>query len=53
MSLKKWLDEITTFNLNARYDNYKQDFYQLCTKDFADIWLDRIEKIRLWLRSQL
>lgn len=50
---EEWLDEITTFNLNARYDNYKQDFYQLCTKDFADIWLERIEKIRLWLKSQL
>jgi len=50
---EEWLDEITTFNLNARYDNYKQDFYQLCTKEFADTWLDRIEKIRLWLRNQL
>ncbi len=48
-----WLDKITTFNLNARYDNYKQDFYKLCTKDFADIWLERIEKIRVWLRNQL
>jgi len=50
---EEWLDEITTFNLNVRYDNYKQDFYQLCTKEFTDIWLDRIEKIRLWLRNQL
>ncbi len=50
---EEWLDKITTFNLNARYDNYKQDFYQLCTKDFADIWLERIEIIRLWLRNQL
>ena len=50
---EEWLDEITTFNLNARYDNYKQDFYKLCTKDFTDAWLDRIEKIRLWLRNQL
>ncbi len=50
---EEWLDEITTFNLNARYDNYKQDFYKLCTKDFTDTWLDRIEKIRLWLRNQL
>ena len=23
----KWLDTITTFNLNARYDDYKQEFY--------------------------
>ena len=50
---EEWLDEITTFNLNARYDNYKQDFYQLCTKEFADIWLNRVETIRLWLRKQL
>ncbi|MDF1570851.1 MAG: HEPN domain-containing protein [Bacteroidales bacterium] len=50
---EEWLDKITTFNLNARYDNYKQDFYQLCTKDFADTWLERIDIIRLWLRNQL
>ncbi|MCF8262618.1 MAG: HEPN domain-containing protein [Melioribacteraceae bacterium] len=52
-NFEEWLDVITTFNLNARYDNYKQDFYQLCTKEFADTWLDRIEKIRLWLRNLL
>ncbi|MGK7394381.1 MAG: HEPN domain-containing protein [Candidatus Cyclobacteriaceae bacterium M3_2C_046] len=50
---EEWLDELTTFNLNARYDNYKQDFHQLCTKDFTEMWLERIEKIRLWLRNQL
>lgn len=50
---KEWLDEITTFNLNARYDNYNQEFHKRCTKDFADTWLNRIEEIRLWLRSQL
>jgi HEPN domain-containing protein len=25
----EWLDEITTFNLNARYDDYKQSFHKL------------------------
>src|SRR3989304_4260305 len=25
---KKLLDTISTFNLNARYDDYKQDFYK-------------------------
>src|SRR5690606_9894143 len=39
---QEWLDEITTFNLNARYDNYKQDFHKLCTKEFATIWIERI-----------
>ena len=23
-----WLDEITSFNLNARYDDYKSEFYK-------------------------
>lgn len=50
---QEWLDEITTFNLNARYDNYKQDFYKRCTEDFTHKWLDRIKKLESWLRNQL
>ncbi|WP_373496614.1 HEPN domain-containing protein [Aquiflexum sp.] len=46
---EEWLDEISTFNINARYASYKQDFYKLCTKEFANLWLQRIEKLRLWL----
>ncbi|MCI5219186.1 MAG: HEPN domain-containing protein [Candidatus Electrothrix sp. LOE2] len=47
------LDRITTFNINARYDNYKQDFYKLCTEEFTKDWLSKIEELRLWLRNQL
>lgn len=50
---EEWLDRLTTFNLNARYDSYKQDFYQLCTKEFAFEWNSKIEKLREWLLSQL
>jgi len=50
---EEWLDDISTFNINARYDNYKQEFYKLCTKDFAYLWSERIEKIRLWLIKEL
>lgn len=50
---EEWLDEISTFNLNARYDNYKQDFYKLCTKEFSKLWVERIKKIRTWLIKQL
>jgi len=48
-----WLDDISTFNINARYDTYKQDFYKLCTREFANLWSERIEKIRLWLIKEL
>ena len=50
---EEWLDVISTFNLNARYDNYKQDFYKLCTKEFTELWVIRIENLRTWLIQQL
>ncbi|WP_026951193.1 HEPN domain-containing protein [Algoriphagus mannitolivorans] len=46
---KDWLDQISTFNLNARYDSYKREFYKLCTKEFSFLWKERIETLRLWL----
>lgn len=49
----KWLDTITTFNLNARYDDYKQEFYQKCTKEFTDNWLENIKVLRLWIKEKL
>jgi HEPN domain-containing protein len=50
---EEWLDEISTFNLNARYDNYKLDFQKKCTKEFTIERISRIENIRLWLMNQL
>ncbi len=50
---EEWLDDISTFNLNARYDNYKQDFFKLCTKEFTESWVQRIEIIRVWLIQEL
>lgn len=48
-----WFDKLTTFNINARYDNYKQEFYKLCTKEFAEDWKEKIEILREWLLKQL
>ncbi len=50
---EEWLDQLTTFNINARYDSYKQEFYKLCTKEFAIEWASKIEELRKWLRNQL
>ena len=49
----KWLDTITAFNLNARYDDYKQEFYHKCTKDFTIKWIDNIKSLRLWIKEKL
>ncbi len=49
----KWLDTITTFNLNARYDDYKQEFHRKCTMDFTSEWIENIKSIREWIKERL
>ncbi len=50
---KKRLDTITTFNLNARYDNYKQDFYKRCTPEYTEKWVAVIKELRQWIKKLL
>ena len=47
------LDTITTFNINARYEDVKQNFYLKCTKEFTKTWIDHITELRKWIKSQL
>ncbi|MCX6277785.1 MAG: HEPN domain-containing protein [Bacteroidetes bacterium] len=47
------LDTITTFNINARYEDIKQNFYLKCTKQFSKTWIDQITELRKWIKSQL
>ena len=47
-----WLDTITTFNLNARYDNYNQAFYKKCTPTFSKVWIENIKNLRLWIKNK-
>jgi len=48
-----WLDEITSFNLNARYDDYEKEFYQLCTSDYTKTWIEKIKTVRTWIKEML
>ncbi len=47
-----WLDTITTFNLNARYDSYKQEFYKKCTPIYTTEWHNKIKELRLWIKKK-
>jgi len=47
------LDSISRFNLNARYDDYKQEFYKLCTAEFTMKWIEEIKIMRTWIKTQL
>lgn len=48
-----WFDEITSFNLNARYDDHKKEFYELCTPDYTQDWIEKIKTIRTWIKEML
>jgi HEPN domain-containing protein len=48
-----WLDEITSFNLNARYDDYKKEFFQLCTQEYTYSWIMKIKTVQTWIKKML
>jgi len=41
------LKTITGFNIAARYDNVKKDFYKMCTREYAKKYFDLTKK---WLK---
>lgn len=46
------LTEATAFNLEARYDSYKNDFYKKATKEYAERWVNHLERLYQWLLKQ-
>jgi len=50
---RKLLNIITTFNLQAKYDEYKYEFYKKSTKNFASLWIENIKRIREWIKKEL
>jgi HEPN domain-containing protein len=48
-----WLDKVTIFNINARYNDYKKEFYTQCTPEFTENWIDKIKKLREWISQML
>ncbi len=51
-SQKDFLATVTTFNIRARYDDYKLEFYRTCTPQFTVQWIDQIEDFRLWIKNK-
>ena len=51
--LKINLTTITAFNLNTRYDDYKRSFQKKCTPTFTLDWVNKIIKLRLWIKEQI
>ena len=46
-------DLITTFNISARYPDYKRTFYKKCNHEFTAINIERIKELREWLLAMI
>lgn len=50
---KLFLDEVNDFNIEVRYPEYKQQFYETCTKEFAEEYFTKIKEHFKWIKSLL
>lgn len=48
-----FMDLITSFNIAARYPDYKQSFYKKCTPEFTSMSITAIKELREWLLTIL
>lgn len=46
-------DLITSFNIEARYPDYKHEFYKKCDREFTSLYIRKIKELREWLLDQL
>lgn len=44
---------ITQFNISARYEDYKNEFYELGTEEYTTEQINNIEEVRTWLKKLL
>ena len=51
--LKDSFDIISSFNIEARYPDYKKEFYKKCNNEFTTEQILKIKAIRLMLLKQL
>lgn len=45
------LKEITTWNIEARYDSYKRDFYRKASRSFTLEWMATAKELFLWIQK--
>lgn len=50
---KDFIDEVTAFNIRARYPDYKKRFYRKATGKFAELYIVKIKDFRKWLAKKI
>ena len=52
LKIREKIQTINTFNINARYDDYKRSFNAKCTDDYTKEQVQNIEEVQQWLKKQ-
>ena len=50
---KDELEVVTGFNINARYDSYKREFYDRATRQYTTRYIKFIKSFIKWLQKQI
>lgn len=45
------IEKIKNHWIEISYDDYKKEFFNLCTHEFTELWIDRIKELREWLKK--
>lgn len=53
LEIERFLITANKFNIEARYPDYKNQFYKLCDKEYSQKNLIKIEEIYLWIKSKI
>jgi len=51
--IDKKLGTVNTFNVKARYEPVKSEFYARCTKSYTETQIKNIKEIQQWLKATL
>ena len=51
-NIREKIQIINTFNISARYDDYKRSFDNKCTDNYTEMQVRNIEEVREWLKKQ-
>ena len=49
----KILMTCNSFNISARYEDYKNEFYERCTEEYTKEQIENIKEVRTWLKKML
>ena len=50
--IREKIQTINTFNISARYDDYKRTFDEKCTDGYTSKQVENVEEVRKWLKEQ-